>query len=100
MFVQVLHHRQRQADLLRLCFCLLPAVVEIFERFWVNLFLVSLVLQRKKEVLKATDTRTLRITHRRQQVAPAPKSAWTGTTWETALLTQFPQVCRGARDLG
>lgn len=49
-------HRRRQANLLGLRFCLLPAVVELSKCLRVDLFLLSLELQRKKRFLKATFT--------------------------------------------
>lgn len=41
ILIQMVHQQGRQVDLLCLCLCLLPAVVEISERFGVDLFLMT-----------------------------------------------------------
>lgn len=72
VFVQMLHHQQRQTDLLGLCFRLLPAVVEVSECLWVDLFLMSFY---KKEMTFKKQC----ITQTSQQVVPVPSYPWMET---------------------
>lgn len=92
VLVQVFERRQGQADLLGLCFRLLPAVVELSERLWVNLFLLSWVSPRKRVSYRFLPIRKQRFTCRRQQVASGPKSPLMETPGKAA--PPFPSCSR------